>query len=341
MKHLPRFINSKLNSRSTPSWRAPKPVTWLALGAYLLCGTVIIMFATPIFGWRALNVLTPSMKPHISPGDLVLVHRVPISSIHKGDIITYNDLHQPGVTITHRVVGMGVMKGVPTIITKGDANQAADAPVPDGRVVGKVQTVVPGLGRVLGWLHSPLALMLLIIIPGLLVIWAESKRLRRLLATTPETHPVRRLDGVYYRASALAAVLVLVALATGSTLAQLTATVSLNGNVFTVTDNTTPSPTPSTPSPHPTPNPTTSPSATPCANVTISNTAAGSTNTVHCTSTFSSRSSSNTSVSITSNSTQSATSGNITINGNTVTGDGTPGSVSNNFSSSIDINVSQ
>ena len=312
---------------------------WISLAVYLLCGALVVMFTTPLFGWRALNVLTPSMKPAMPPGSLVLIHPVSFASLKPGQIITYDDPHHRGVTITHRVVRTETVNGVQAVITKGDANKVADSPVPAGRVVGRAVTIVPGLGSMLGWLHTPAALILLIIIPGLLVILYELRRLRRVISATPHVRPIRRVDGVYYRASALALVTGLVVLAAGSTFAQILDPASLTDNHFTSTISVSISPTPTPATPIPTPSPTTSPSATPCANVSITNTAAGSTNTVHCTSTFSSRSSSSTSVNVSNNISQSSRSGSITINGNTTSGSGTPGSITNSSSSSVDINI--
>ncbi|HEY2003695.1 MAG TPA: signal peptidase I [Candidatus Saccharimonadia bacterium] len=315
---------------------------WLGLSAYLVCGALVIMFTTPILGWRALNVLTPSMKPAIAPGALVLVHRVPAASLRPGQVVTYQDPHHHGVTITHRIVATGRLHGTPTVTTKGDANKVNDQPVPAGLVVGRVATVVPGLGRALGLFHNPAVLVLLIIIPGLVVILSELRHLRALLRSVPaaagQIRRLRRLDGVYIRAGVLVLAVGMVALATGSTLAQLTSTASLTGNTFTAVSTTSPSP---TPSPSGSPSPTPSPSASPCpTNISITDTGPGSTNIVRCTSSFSSDSSSSTSVSITSNSTQSATSGSITINGNTLSGTVTPGNITNSSSSSINVGIS-
>jgi len=298
------------------------------------------MFTTPILGWRALNVLTSSMKPAIAPGALVLVHRVPASNLQPGQVVTYQDPHHRGVTITHRIVAIGRVHGTPTVTTKGDTNKVADQPVPAGLVLGRVAAVVPELGRALGLFHSPAVLVLLIIFPGLVVILSELRRLRELLRTVPEAasqvRRLRHLDGVYIRAAVLALAVGMVALATGSTLAQLTSAASLTGSVLVATSSASPSPTPSG-----SPNPSLSPSASPCpANISITNTGSGSTSIVRCTSNVSSRSSSNTNVSITSSSTQSATSGSITINGNTSSIDATPGNITNSSSSSVNVNVS-
>jgi signal peptidase I len=144
------------------------------------------MFLTPIGGWKALNVLTGSMEPTIMPGTLVLIHHLPLHDIKVGDIVTYQDLRNFKRTITHRVVKIESIDGVTTLTVKGDANPAPDPPFPGGLVVGKVETIVPGAGRIISLLHNPWLLALIVIIPGLLVIWSEIRRLQRALAKPRE-----------------------------------------------------------------------------------------------------------------------------------------------------------
>jgi signal peptidase I len=303
---------------------------WLGIAAYILCGALVVVFVLPLFGWKALEVMTPSMKPAISPGDLVIVHRVPLKSIQSGNIVTYANLHQPGTTITHRVTAVKTIEGVPSYIVKGDANSSPDAPVAAGQIVGRVALVVPGAGKLASLLHNPIGLLALVIIPAVYVIWSEIKTLRRLWKQPARIRP-RRLDGVYRITLMLLAIGLVISVG-GVTFAQLTSSASLTANMFSVSAGTS--------TPTPTPTPTTSPSPTPC-NVTITNTGPGSTNIVHCSQRSITSSSSSTSVSVTNQSTQTATSGGITIENNTSSGSGTPGSVSNSSSSVTNISITK
>lgn len=300
----------------------------LSIAAYVLCGVLVIMFVLPLFGWKALEVMTPSMKPAISPGDLVIVHRVPLSSIQPGNIVTYINLHETGTTITHRVIAVKAIRGVPSFVVKGDANQNPDSPVAAGQVVGRVAQVVPGAGKLANILHNPVGLLALVIIPAFYVIWSEIINLRRLLKR-PGRRGTRRLDGVYRVTLVLLGVGLLVS-AGGVTFAQLTSTASLTGNSFSIGANTPPSPTP-----------TTSPSPSPCSTISITNTGPGSTNVIHCSQSSRTSSSSSTNVSVTNSSTQTVTSGGITIENNTSGGNVTPGSISNTSSSVTNISISK
>jgi signal peptidase len=112
-------------------------------------------------------VLTASMTPDIAPGDAVLVREVTAGEVRVGDVITFRPRGGGDVPVTHRVVDVAVLSdGTRTFVTKGDANEDADAGVvtPD-RLVGKVVLVVPYVGHVVGFVDSPVGFVLLVILP--------------------------------------------------------------------------------------------------------------------------------------------------------------------------------
>jgi signal peptidase I len=124
-------------------------------------------------GGKLLSVQTGSMTPHIHKGDLVVVTRVPAGQLVVGDVITYISPRQSRTTITHRIVRIHGSE----IITKGDANPAADAPISTRAVVGKVTHHVRYAGRGLDFVRKPLGLALLIYVPALAVVISEVRRL--------------------------------------------------------------------------------------------------------------------------------------------------------------------
>ncbi len=160
---------------------------WLGFGVYALCALLIVVFLTPVGGWKALDVLTGSMRPAIQPGSLVFIHKVPLNDIRVGDIITYTDPHQLNVTITHRVIRIARPGGVITFTVKGDANPQPDPSFQGGYVDGKVEAIVPAAGKYINYLHNPYGLAALVMIPGLIVIWFEIERLRGELRKYPAT----------------------------------------------------------------------------------------------------------------------------------------------------------
>jgi signal peptidase I len=256
----------------------------------LVSGLLILVFLTPASGWRAFDVATGSMKPAIAPGSLVVTHQASVRSLRVGQVVTYRNPAHPDQTITHRIVGLKANGAVLNVITKGDANRIADPPFAAGRIVGRVDLTVPGLGATATWLRSPLVALVVVIVPATIVIIGELGILWQLLSEAVE--PVRRrrwVDGLMRRPMVGAGLVVLCMLALGSTVgvtwAALTTRASLTSNHIGIAV-ATPTPAP-TASPTPAATPTATPSPTPNSddecNITIQNTAPGSVNQVTCT----------------------------------------------------------
>ncbi len=117
---------------------------------YLLSACIIIaaiLFATDkspqksLFGYRYYTVLTPSMEPELSVGDMVIVKLANADEIAEGDVITFNPSSETDAYLTHRVTQLfpdyqGT--GVTCFKTKGDANETEDSFLVDSsRLIGK------------------------------------------------------------------------------------------------------------------------------------------------------------------------------------------------------------
>ena len=144
----------------------------------IACGAVLL-FNWSALGWKAYSVPTGSMRPGMPPGSLVLVHRVPVSSLKVGDVITYANLQKPGTTITHRIIGSYKVGGlVPAFRTKGDANPSADPfTVVGGQVLGRAVWHAPDVGRWLEWSKSWAGLIVLVYLPAFLIMFGEAQNL--------------------------------------------------------------------------------------------------------------------------------------------------------------------
>lgn len=81
-------------------------VVFVVLIVALLGGS--LMFALnqdpnkTFLGFRAYNVLSGSMEPELSKGDMVIVKAVPAEELQTGDIVTYYPTDEVGTTVTHR-----------------------------------------------------------------------------------------------------------------------------------------------------------------------------------------------------------------------------------------------
>jgi signal peptidase len=117
-------------------------------------------------------VLSGSMEPAMSPGDVVLVAETAPTAVAVGDVVTFTREGQD-VPTTHRVVDVTQREdGTRVFTTKGDANEDADAgAVLPAQLVGEVLLVVPLVGYVVQFANTPTGFALLVGAPlGLLVL---------------------------------------------------------------------------------------------------------------------------------------------------------------------------
>lgn len=140
----------------------------LLVAATLAVGLVV--FGPRLLPYQALVVRSGSMSPAIPTGSLVLYHKVPSSSVHPGQVILYNEPHDPGVSITHRVVRLVDTSSGRYFVTKGDANGTPDPWQVAARGAGWIVVWhVPDVGYALVALQSTPARLLLVTVPAFLL----------------------------------------------------------------------------------------------------------------------------------------------------------------------------
>ena len=122
-----------------------------------LCGIIFLMSAGKqgsFFGYQVLRVLTGSMEPTIDENTCIIMKKVDVNQLKKGDIITFisEDPDIFGFYNTHRIydVREDETSGEVYYITKGDASSEPDPyPVYQNKVVGIYVKELPG-GRIIG-----------------------------------------------------------------------------------------------------------------------------------------------------------------------------------------------
>lgn len=196
----------------------------LTIAFFAVCCGAVLLFNWSALGWKALSVPTGSMRPTIPPGSLVLMHRVPVTTLKVGDVITYANPLDMRKTITHRVITTYKLDGrIPAFITKGDANPSSDRPVVSGQVLGKAAWYAPRIGAWLSWSKTWLGLAILVYLPALLLMieevlrlnayWKKSKTymsaqiLERLGALSPKKHRLVQATSISFVAIAGSALL--------------------------------------------------------------------------------------------------------------------------------------
>ena len=114
---------------------------------------VVFLMGSRLVGLQVFNVISGSMEPEYSIGDLLYVKSVDPDSVKVGDPITFV-LNEDLVVATHRVVAIDSENRQFT--TKGDANKTEDAaPVHFNNLVGVPVFAIPLLGYVSAYIQSP------------------------------------------------------------------------------------------------------------------------------------------------------------------------------------------
>jgi len=161
------------------SRRAAELVARLFLGFAVLA--LLLLGLLPNLGWyRTETVLSGSMKPYFSPGDIVVVTPEPTSDVRVGQVISYHIPVGDHHVQSHRVIKVVRGGAHPLVRTKGDANAAPDPWTArlNGGTAWQVRAVVPKAGWAIVWLRTPavrrlaiFAVPLLLAMLGLWRIW--------------------------------------------------------------------------------------------------------------------------------------------------------------------------
>ena len=113
----------------------------------------IFLMGSRLVGLQVFHVISPSMEPTYSVGDLLYVKEVDPDSVKVGAPITFV-LNEDLVVATHRVVAVDGENRQFT--TKGDANETEDAaPVHFNNLIGVPVFSVPLLGYVSAYIQNP------------------------------------------------------------------------------------------------------------------------------------------------------------------------------------------
>lgn len=151
----------------------------IAAIAGLIC--IIATLASLVFGIKPLVFRSGSMSPQINTGALALAKTVPATDLAVGDVISVNN--DQGVRITHRVYSLEPAIGDTVVVTlKGDDNNAPDRLPYTITEADRVFFHVGGLGYVVAWLSSPLAIFLGGVLVGAVLVIAFGKSNDRRLA---------------------------------------------------------------------------------------------------------------------------------------------------------------
>ena len=136
----------------------------IGVNVFTLNATKLTGNAVPMpFGYGASVVLSGSMEPVLSVGDLLIVQAQ--DRYETGDIVVYQSGNIP---VVHRIVSITDE----TVTTRGDANNANDEPFSPTAIKGEVIAVIPMIGYVVWALKTPVAVVIMLAAAVLLVEWS-------------------------------------------------------------------------------------------------------------------------------------------------------------------------
>ena len=117
----------------------------------VLCA--VFLMGSRIMGYQCYTIISGSMEPEYSVGDLIYVKKVDVNTIEVGDDITFI-LNEDLVVATHRVVRVDAENQ--HLYTKGLANEIEDSePVHFNNVIGVPRFSIPKLGYVSDFVQNP------------------------------------------------------------------------------------------------------------------------------------------------------------------------------------------
>lgn len=117
-----------------------------------LLGLALWAAAPAVIGWQPTTVMTGSMEPRLTSGDVVVSRPVASGEVRTGKILLADDPDQSGHLRMHRYVEDGPGG---TLITKGDANPQQDStPLERSAVHGVAFLRIPFVGAPVLWLRQ-------------------------------------------------------------------------------------------------------------------------------------------------------------------------------------------
>ena len=132
----------------------------------VLCA--VFLMGSRLLGYQCYTVISGSMEPAYSLGDLLYVKKTDVNTIKVGDPITFV-LNEDLVVATHRVVRIDYENQ--RFYTKGDANDIEDqSPVHFNNVIGVPRFAIPKLGYVSDFIQNPPGVYITIGIGILLIL---------------------------------------------------------------------------------------------------------------------------------------------------------------------------
>ena len=176
MSKIKTSVNEKNNANSQAKFSDIAMWTISIFIALIIFFAVIMLF----LGFRPAVVLTGSMEPTISPGDMIVYKQIQESDLNKGDVVTFymteESMANKSITYTHRVVNVIEKNNKILFQMQGDANDSPDSNlIPIERILGKVHYVLPLVGQTFLFVKNNMLIVLSVSLALFLVFYFVKK----------------------------------------------------------------------------------------------------------------------------------------------------------------------
>jgi signal peptidase I len=143
-------------------WSEMKPKDkFLAVFTAIIVLCFLFSFSLAVSGKIGfLIVKSGSMEPHMPQGSLAVFYSSSIDGVRNGEIIVFNDGQSTTTLVTHRAIARQIENGRIVIKTRGDNNSNTDSSTVDSsNFVGKVACIMPLAGHIVGFVKTPVGLL--------------------------------------------------------------------------------------------------------------------------------------------------------------------------------------
>ena len=132
---------------------------------------IVLTLVVPLaFHGRPLTVMSGSMEPAITTGDVVIAMPIAPLDARPGDIVSFNDPGRGGKLVTHRVRSMRLSGENVDFVTKGDANNTVEKwRIPADRQISRTVLRLPKLGHALVFARTRTGMLVLVLLPLLVL----------------------------------------------------------------------------------------------------------------------------------------------------------------------------
>ena len=139
--------------------------------------------APALLGWQATTVVTGSMQPRISPGDVISARPIPSENLQLGMILLVDDPDHRDRLRLHRLIRFNPDG---RLVLRGDANPAEDSTPVDREAVHGVGSLrVPYVATPILWIQEGALFKLLILVALILAVVAATGLDRKVTSAEP------------------------------------------------------------------------------------------------------------------------------------------------------------